>query len=171
VNKDRILTANEILNKLREKVIESLHQKDRETKDGMDISVSVIDPAKQELQYAGAYNPVYFVDTDPDGKKRITKIAADRMPIGIHLKMGKEFTNHTIRYSKGDIIYMFSDGYQDQFGGMNNHKLKSEKFRELLFTIHEKKMSEQKDLLEGFFERWKGDFEQLDDVIVIGMKL
>jgi serine phosphatase RsbU (regulator of sigma subunit)/Tfp pilus assembly protein PilF len=171
INKDRILVANEILNKLREKVIESLHQKDRETKDGMDISVAVIDPAKRELQYAGAYNPIYYINSGQTEISEITKIPADRMPIGIHIRMDKGFTNHSIHYSKGDTIYMFSDGYQDQFGGENNHKLKSEKFRELLFSIHDRQMADQKDLLEGFFQKWRGEHEQLDDIIVIGLKL
>ncbi len=170
VNKDRVLQANEILNRLRNKVIDSLHQKDRETKDGMDVALAVIDPEKQELQFAGAYNPMYMISSEEDSAI-IKKIPADRMPIGIHLKMDKEFTNHIINYKRGDIIYMFSDGYMDQFGGENGRKLKSKRFQELLLTVHEKPMIQQKTVLEDFLDKWKGDREQLDDIIIIGIKL
>ncbi len=170
VNKDRVLQANEILNRLRNKVIESLHQKNRETKDGMDIAVSIIDPSKNEFQYAGAYNPIYMIPAGYENPE-INKIAADRMPIGIHLKMDTDFTNHVIKYQKNDIIYMFSDGYMDQFGGEKGRKLKSKHFQELLVTIHKKPMPEQKELLDNFLAKWKGEREQLDDILVIGIKL
>jgi len=170
VNKDRVLQANEILNRLRNKVIESLHQKDRETKDGMDIALTVIDPSKNELQYAGAYNSMYLINSD-NKDKQIEKIAADRMPIGIHLKMDKEFTNHVIHYKKGDVVFMFSDGYMDQFGGENGRKLKSKRFQELLLTVHEKPMAEQRNILDNFLAKWKGELEQLDDILIIGLKL
>ncbi len=170
VNKDRVLQANEILNKLRNKVIDSLHQKDRETKDGMDIALTVIDPQKNELQYAGAYNSMYMI-SKRNTEKEIIKISADRMPIGIHIKMDKEFTNHIIQYNKGDVIYMFSDGYMDQFGGDNGRKLKSKRFQELLLAVHEKPMAEQKEMLDQFLAKWKGEREQLDDILIIGIKL
>ncbi|MCD4794052.1 MAG: tetratricopeptide repeat protein [Bacteroidales bacterium] len=170
VNKDKILAASEILDRLRNKVIDSLHQQDRETKDGMDMAISVIDTTKQEIQYAGAYNPLYFIPAN-SGEYKINKIPADRMPIGIHLKMDKNFTNHIIKYNKGDSIYLFSDGYMDQFGGERGRKLKSKKFQELLLKIQSKSMTEQKDILDKFLTKWKGDLEQLDDIIIIGMKL
>ncbi len=93
------------------------------------------------------------------------------MPIGIYLKMDNDFTNHVIKYNKGDSIYMFSDGYMDQFGGEDGRKLKSRKFQELLLTIQDKTMTEQYDILDQFLNKWKGDLEQLDDIIIIGMKL
>ena len=170
VNKDRVLQANKILNRLRNKVIDSLHQKDRETKDGMDISLTVIDPSKNEMQYAGAYNSLYVIDSDTENKQ-IKKIKADRMPIGIHLKMDEEFTNHIIPYKKGDVVFMFSDGFMDQFGGENGRKLKSKRFQELLLTVHEKPMIEQKNILDNFLKKWKGELDQLDDILIIGMKL
>lgn len=170
VNKDRVLQANKILNRLRNKVIDSLHQKDRETKDGMDISLTVIDPSKNEMQYAGAYNSLYVIDSDTENKQ-IKKIKADRMPIGIHLKMDEEFTNHIIQYKKGDVVFMFSDGFMDQFGGENGRKLKSKRFQELLLTVHEKPMIEQKNILDNFLKKWKGELDQLDDILIIGMKL
>ncbi len=156
VNKDKILAASEILDRLRNKVIDSLHQQDRETKDGMDMAISVIDTTKQEIQYAGAYNPLYFIPAN-DGEYKINKIPADRMPIGIHLKMDKNFTNHIIKYNKGDSIYLFSDGYMDQFGGERGRKLKSKKFQELLLKIQSKSMTEQNDILDSFLSKWTGD--------------
>ncbi len=169
VNTDKILNAGKILDKLRTKVMDSLHQKDRETKDGMDMAIAIIDTAKQEIQFAGAYNPLYMISKN--NSNEIHKIPADRMPIGIYLRMDKEFTNHVIPYEKGDIIYMFSDGYMDQFGGEHGRKLKSSKFQELLYSIHEKPMAQQQETLDQFINKWRGDIEQLDDIIVIGIKL
>jgi len=168
INKDRVLTPGKILDKLRQKVISSLHQEEGETKDGMDISIAVIDTAKKEIQYAGAYNPMYMIK---NGSEEITKVKADRMPIGIHLKMDDDFTNHVINYNSGDVIYLFSDGYVDQFGGERGRKLKSVKFQELLLNIKTKPMAEQKEILNKFLNKWRGDLEQLDDIIVIGLKL
>jgi len=171
INKDRISEPGKILDKLRAKIIDSLHQTDGESKDGMDMAISVIDTKKQEIQYAGAYNPLYLIPADENNEYKINKINADRMPIGIHLKMDDDFTNHIIKYNKGDSIYMFSDGYMDQFGGENGRKLKSRKFQELLITIQDKTMGEQKEILDKFLNKWKGDLEQLDDIIIIGLKL
>ncbi|NPA44986.1 MAG: tetratricopeptide repeat protein [Chlorobi bacterium] len=168
VNKDKVLQPSKILDRLREKVISSLHQEDGETKDGMDIAIAVIDTTKKELQFAGAYNPLYLIKK---GENEITKIKADRMPIGIHLKMNVNFTNHVIPYNSGDVIYLFSDGYVDQFGGEKGRKLKSKKFQELLLNIKDKPMAEQKEILDKFLLKWRGDLEQLDDIIVIGLRL
>ena len=168
VNKDGVSEAGKILDALRTGIINSLHQADGESKDGMDVAISIIDTKKQEIQYAGAYNPLYII---PANENKITKISADRMPIGIYLKMDNDFTNHVIKYNKGDSIYMFSDGYMDQFGGEDGRKLKSRKFQELLLTIQEKTMTEQYDILDQFLNKWKGNLEQLDDIIIIGMKL
>ena len=168
VNKDKVLTPSKILDNLRQKVISSLHQEEGETKDGMDISIAVIDTEKKEIQYAGAYNPMYIIK---NGSDEIIQVKADRMPIGIHLKMDKDFTNNVINYDSGDVIYLFSDGYVDQFGGENGRKLKSVKFKELLLQINSKSMAEQKEILDKFLVKWRGNLEQLDDIIVIGLKL
>jgi len=168
VNKGKELVPGKILDKLRAKVIESLHQEEGDTKDGMDMSIAVIDTTKKEIQFAGAYNPLYIIRNKSE---EITKIKGDRMPIGIHLKMDDDFTNHVIKYNSGDIIYLFSDGYVDQFGGEKGRKLKSGKFQELLLTIKGKAMSEQKQFLDSFLLKWRGELEQLDDIIIIGLKL
>lgn len=168
VNKGKELVPGKILDKLRAKVIESLHQEEGDTKDGMDMSIAVIDTEKKEIQFAGAYNPLYIIRNETS---EITKVKGDRMPIGIHLKMDDDFTNHIIKYNSGDIIYLFSDGYVDQFGGEKGRKLKSVKFQELLLTIKSKPMAEQKQILDNFLTKWRGDLEQLDDIIIIGLKL
>ncbi len=168
VNKDRVLVPSKILDRLREKIISSLHQEEGETKDGMDMSIAVIDTTKKEIQFAGAYNPMYMIK---NGSEEIIKVKADRMPIGIHLKMDNDFTNHVINYDSGDVVYLFSDGYVDQFGGERGRKLKSVKFQELLLNIKSKPMKEQKEILGKFLNKWRGELEQLDDIIVIGLKL
>ncbi len=93
------------------------------------------------------------------------------MPIGIHIKMDSDFTNHTINYNTGDSFYLFSDGYVDQFGGEKGRKLKSKNFQELILNINSKSMVEQKQVLGNFLTKWRGDLEQLDDIIVIGLRL
>jgi tetratricopeptide (TPR) repeat protein len=170
VIKDKTTNANQILNSLRDKVIESLHQKDRETKDGMDISLTIIDPANKEIQYSGAYNSLYII-SDSNTDKIINTIKGDRMPIGIHMKEPLEFTNHTYKYKTGDSVYMMSDGYIDQFGGKEGRKLKIAKFQNLLLSIQNENMQKQKIVLNEFIETWMGDLKQIDDILVIGMKL
>jgi serine phosphatase RsbU (regulator of sigma subunit)/ActR/RegA family two-component response regulator len=163
----RSLQANEILNQLREHVITSLHQtgKSTETKDGMDIALCIIDFEHKLLQYAGAHNPVYIIR-----KGELTHIEADKMPIGIYRTANVPFSNHEIKLEKDDLIYIFSDGYYDQFGGQTNTKMFSQRFRKYLLEIHDKPLKEQKQLLEDYYETWKGSNEQVDDVMVLGFR-
>ncbi|MCK5168440.1 MAG: SpoIIE family protein phosphatase, partial [Bacteroidales bacterium] len=168
VNKETELKANSILNQLRDYVKESLHQtgKEDEAKDGMDIALCIIDSDKQKLQYSGAYNPLYLIRGDD-----FILLKADRMPIGIHIIEKGSFTNHEIDIKKGDIIYIFTDGYIDQFGGPNSRKFKLVPFKEMLISIKDKSMTEQKEILDTEFARWKGDHDQIDDVLVMGIKI
>lgn len=168
VNKEKELQANEILNQLRDSVKKSLHQtgKEGEAKDGMDIALCIIDPVNLKLQYAGAYNPLFLIRN-----KEFITIKADRMPIGIHIIEKESFTNHETDIQKGDTIYIFTDGYVDQFGGPYKQKYKRTPFKELLEENQEKSMAEQKKILENSFDEWKGEFEQIDDVLVIGIKI
>jgi CheY-like chemotaxis protein len=161
------LHANEILNQLRQNVIDSLHQtgKAEETKDGMDISLCVIDIENKHLQYAGAHNPVYIVRNN-----ELIQLEADKMPIGIY-KTDTSFTNHELFLEYNDMIYLFSDGYYDQFGGHAGTKFFSFNFRKLLLEIHQKPLNVQKQILDEKYEEWKGSHEQLDDVMVIGLKI
>ena len=168
VNKEIELKASSILNQLRDYVKASLHQtgKDDEAKDGMDIALCVIDLDNLKMQYSGAYNPLYLIRN-----QKLISLKADRMPIGIYLVEKESFTNHEMEIQKGDIIYIFTDGYIDQFGGLNARKFKLAPFKDLLISIKEKPMKEQKQILEQKFSDWRGSHEQIDDVLVMGIKI
>lgn len=152
-----------ILDKTREIVIEEFEKSDEEVKDGMDIALCSIDGKK--LQYAGAHNPLWIIR---DGQLLETK--ADKQPIG-EFDNKKDYTSHSYNLQKGDSIFIFSDGYVDQFGGEKGKKFRAKAFRELLLSIHDKSMSEQKVILDETFENWKGNLEQIDDVCVIGVRV
>ena len=135
----RSLIANDILNELREKVIQSLHQsgKPTENKDGMDIGLCVIDFEHKQLQFAGAHNPMYIIR-----KGELMQVAADGMPIGVY-RTDKSFTNQEITLEQNDLIYLFSDGYYDQLGGEKGYKIFSSNFRNFLLEIHQNSLAEQ----------------------------
>ncbi|MCK4664563.1 MAG: tetratricopeptide repeat protein [Bacteroidales bacterium] len=162
------LDAALILDELREYVISSLHQTgaDDEAKDGMDIALCVYNSEKKQLQYAGANNPLYLIRNN-----ELKIIKPDKMPIGIHAIQKKPFTNIEITLEDKDTIYIFSDGYIDQFGGPDNKRFSSKRFRELLINIHDKSMDEQKNILNENIENWKGNSEQIDDILVMGIKI
>jgi len=167
VTKARFDSPDEILNRLRKKVKQSLKQsnKDDDSKDGMDIALCVIDHESLELQFAGAYNPVYILR-----KGELSELKATRNPIGYHLKEQK-FQNNVFQLQKGDVLYTFSDGYTDQFGEKGNTKFNKTNFKKLIKTIAGKPMKEQKDILETIFLKWKGSNEQTDDIIVMGVRI
>lgn len=162
------LTASRILNLLREKIKFSLHQtgKEGENKDGMDMALCIFHKKKSIIEYAGAYNPLYLIRDS-----ELQEYKADRMPVGIYHVEKDSFTNHEIEIKKGDIIYIFSDGYVDQFGGPAQTKFKSVNLKKLLIEINTKPMAEQKQILEDRFNKWKGDLDQIDDLIFIGIRL
>lgn len=168
VNTREISDAAMILNQLRDEIINTLKQKGLtgEARDGMDISLVIIDRESGKLDYAGANNPLYLIR---NGK--LIKYEADKMPIGIHFISFTPFNNHQIDILKNDYLYLFSDGYADQFGGPKGKKFMYKPFQELLLRNHSKPMEIQKEILETEFEKWKGDREQVDDVMVIGMKI
>ncbi|MCD4792137.1 MAG: SpoIIE family protein phosphatase [Bacteroidales bacterium] len=168
-----------VLNRLRNKVKKSLHQKgeEGEQKDGMDISILIIDWETLELQFAGAYNSLYIirknegVETANDEENyEIIRLKADRQPIGIYIHE-KDFTNHTFQLKKGDTLYAMSDGFVDQFGGDTGGKFKSIRFKKLLLSFQDKTMEEQNHILGRTFNKWKRDIDQVDDVLVIGMRI
>jgi len=170
-------SAGEVLNRLRHKVKKSLHQKgeEGEQKDGMDISLMIIDWESLEMQFAGAYNSLYIVrnnggQTSEEANYEIIKLKADRQPIGIYIHE-KDFTNHSFQLQKGDTLYALSDGYVDQFGGDTGGKFKSGRFQKLLLSFQDKSMEEQKHILGRTFTKWKRDIEQIDDVLIIGMRI
>ena len=159
--------ANLILNKLRDLIKSTLSQtgKEGESKDGMDIALCVIDFESKKIEFAGAYNPLYLVR---NGELIETK--ADKMPVGIHLIEKDSFTNNVIDFTKGDTIYIFSDGYVSQFGGDDGRKYMAKPFKQLLTKIADKPMSKQQQLLEEEIETWMGYHPQVDDVLVIGVR-
>ncbi len=160
--------ANTFLNRLRENIMKALHQtgERHENKDGMDIALCVIDLDKLVMEFSGAFNPLYLIR-----KGVLHETRGDKMPIGINAITEKSFTNNIIKLEKGDLIYLFSDGYADQFGGPNDKKFKHKSLRELLIKIRKKSMETQKKELERSFITWKGDREQIDDVLLIGIKI
>lgn len=167
VNKDHITEPDTILNNLRDKVIHALQQQgiSGEARDGMDIALVCIDEQDKRLQYAGAYNPLIMIRNG-----EIIETGGDKMPIGIYEKMNP-FTKHEIQLQSGDVLYMTSDGYEDQFGGPDGKKFKSKKFKELLLEIHKYPMKNQKEIIEKRFDEWKGELNQVDDIVVTGIAI
>jgi len=167
VQKQEIKKANQILNILRMEIINALQQKglDGEQKDGMDISLLIVNSDTHECQWAGANNPLYII-----AKGELTELHGDKMPIAIYPTM-KDFTNHGFVLQKGDRIYMFTDGFADQFGGPQGKKFKYKPFKELLTKNTSRPMSEQQSVLMETFLNWKGKLDQVDDVLVLGIKI
>lgn len=167
-NNKEVQTAAEALNQLRHNVIVSLNQEGSETdtKDGMDISLCVFDFKKMMMQFSGAYNPLYMIR---DGELSVIK--ADRMPIGVHERDNKPFSNMEFSLHKGDLFYILSDGYIDQFGGPDGKKFMTGKFKQLLLEIYKLPMEEQKEVLWQTILDWRGEIEQVDDIIIIGIQV
>jgi len=186
LGKGKIEKPGEILGQLRAKVKEMLMQEGsiRDQKDGMDMAIAVIDRDKRELQFAGAYNPLYLVrnkevvsgrdigaEKPVEGDQALLfELKGDKQPIGIHWEE-KKFTNQVVPLLEGDIVYIFSDGYVDQYGGVHRKKFKTQKFKDLLLSVQAEPMEKQKKLLEESFENWRGNIEQIDDVCVIGVRV
>jgi len=168
INNRNITKPDQILNELSLKVISALKQKGKrnETKDGMDISVCVIDRNQSLLQFSGAHNNLYLIRN-----KELKEYRADRLSVGYSDEPGSCFTSQKIDISLGDIIYMSTDGYTDQFGGKEHKRFKSQAFKSLLLKLHNRPLPEQKRKLEQQFNRWKGKNIQTDDVLVLGMIL
>jgi len=167
LNQSAVLKADEILNQLRRKVINSLHQTGKydEARDGMEIALCVVDFNEQKLQYSGAFRPLYLIrDND------LTELKGDSMPIGIYHEDEIPFNYKELNFNEKDIIYMFSDGYVDQLGGPDRKTFKSKKFKQLLIDMHQKPMDLQKEILENEFEAWRSDYEQIDDIMVMGIR-
>jgi serine phosphatase RsbU (regulator of sigma subunit) len=158
-----------VLDELNKGVSETLHQKEEgsSSKDGMDIACCALNYETLELEYAGAFNPLYILR---DGE--IEQIKANKFPIGSFLP-GKEesFTNNKIKLKSGDLLYVFSDGYADQFGGPKGKKMMYKRFRELLISVSTLPMGEQCEKLDSFLHSWMGHEEQVDDIIVIGVRV
>ena len=172
VQRREITQANQVLNELRKQIRSSLrqHGQAEESKDGIDMAVCVIDEKNNTLQYSGANNPLYLI-RDKNGAPELTEFKADRMPVGYYPGRFKTFTNKDIQLEYGDVFYLFSDGFVDQKGGKDNKKFLSKNFKELLLEIHEEPMHDQKKILDKTITDWMVDNSQIDDILVIGVRV
>jgi len=172
VQRREITQANQVLNELRKQIRNSLrqHGQPEESKDGMDMAICVIDEKKKVLQYSGANSPLYLI-RDKNGTPELTEFKTDRMPLGYYPGRFKTFTNNDIQLEFGDVFYLFSDGFNDQKGGKEGKKFLSKNFKKLLLEIHQEPMQEQKNILDKTLKDWMGDTSQIDDIMVIGVRV
>jgi PAS domain S-box-containing protein len=170
INQHGHTKPNEILNELSAGINNTLRhtQDDSGIKDTMDIALCSIDRTTNMLEFSGAYNSLFIVR-----KNQLIKVPADRFPIGMFFNGElKKFTNHKVQLEKGDTIYLFSDGYADQFGGPHGKKLTSKKFKDVLLSLQHLSIEEQKHTLNKTIEEWKWmTEEQTDDILIIGVKI
>ncbi len=169
VNVDGFRQPDQILNALNERITGALNQDNRTktVKDGMDMSFCVIDRQRKVVSFAGANNPIYFVSGN-----ELHIIKGDKFPIGASVaEQPTLFTNNEIPYRSGDQLYLFSDGFADQFGGPDNKKFMYKRLREVLLSVSALSMEEQRKTLLSDFDEWKGEETQIDDVLIIGVRL
>lgn len=166
INVREILESNRILDILRDEVIKALKQSVEEdkVKDGLDMAVCVINFSENKLQFSGANNPLILIRG-----QELIQYRGDKMPVAIHYNM-QPFSRHTIDLQKGDCIYMFTDGYCDQFGGPDQKKFMSARLKEKLMEISPLSMIQQGEKLNAIFEEWRGDNPQVDDVAMAGIR-
>jgi len=167
VSKTELLNSGQILNDLREKIKSSLHQTGgkNDQKDGMDLVLAVFDFENRKVQYSGAYNPLIIIRDN-----EVIEYKGDKQPIAIHI-IEREFTTHDIDLNTNDRIYMFSDGYADQIGGPKNRKFMIKNLKELLVEIHKKPLLDQKQILDDTIKAWMKDEEQVDDIVMFGVRI
>lgn len=161
--------AGEILSSVNKSLTYSLHQTFQESamRDGMDVSLCVINKKTKELNFAGAFNSIYIVN-----HHNISEILPDKQPVGAFIEDNiKDFTNKYYQLTEHDYIYMFTDGYVDQFGGPKGKKYKYKKLQETILASHQKAFNEQKEIFKQEINNWKADLEQVDDMLLIGFKL
>jgi serine phosphatase RsbU (regulator of sigma subunit) len=153
---------------MRKAIIKSLKQRGMrgETQDGMDVAICSINTKTLKMQYSGAYNPIYIIR---DGK--LERYKANRMPIGIYYKKASAFTSQTIQLEKNDLIYLFTDGYIDQFNEYSGEKIMTKNFKKYLLKSHHLSMEKQSEYLDEKLNDWKGKIDQVDDVLVWGIKV
>jgi len=165
-NYEPFMPSHKILNSLRERIMKTLNQtgKESEQKDGMDIALFVYDKNEQTLDFSGANNTMYHYR-----EQKLSEIKGDRMPIGVNGVTEESFQRQTINIQNGDQIYIFTDGFVDQFGGENSEKFKYKRFRKIISEIQPYNFSKQHNILEQTFYDWKGKNEQVDDVLIIGV--
>jgi serine phosphatase RsbU (regulator of sigma subunit) len=161
----RITNCGKILDKVTELVLETFEKSESNVQDGMDISLCCINTKALEVQWSGANNPLWYIQNG-----EMHEVRADKQPIGKYIN-SHPFHEHTIKLLKGDTIYLFTDGYADQFGGSKGKKFKDKQLQEVLLANESSSMEEQKSILERNLDEWKGNLEQVDDILVIGIRL
>ena len=166
---------SEILDKTAEIVIENFSKSEEDIKDGMDISLASLNLQTMELQWAGANNPLWIVRADnrqsPIANHQFSETRADKQPIGMN-DDHHPFTNHTFTLNSGDTIYLFTDGFADQFGGdTGEKKLTRKHFKEIVLSIQHLSMAEQGIALDKFIVEYRKNVEQIDDILVMGVRV
>ena len=165
----QIIQADKMLTELHEGVRSALQQEETQNRDGMDMALVVIDEDKKTLEFAGAKNPLIYIQNS-----ELKVIKGDRVAVGGKQKEAERtFTAHQIDISQPTTFYLFSDGYQDQFGGPEGRKFMTKRFRNLLLEIHQKPMEEQSEVLDQTIQDWmkEGNEKQVDDILVVGVKV
>jgi len=167
VNEKNVAHSEEILNQLRLSIARTLKQEGKigEQKDGIDMALVIYDTKTRQLEFSGANNPIYIIRNG-----EMLEYKGNNMPVAFYEKMS-DFTRYTIDMKQGDRVYMFTDGFPDQFGGPQGKKFKYRPFKDLLLEVSERSMDEQHRILSLIFDEWKGDLSQIDDVLVIGLRL
>lgn len=173
VNEYSLIEPALVMSKLRKKVITSLKQKgvSGEHQDGMDLTLMVIDKKESSIVYSAANHTFYIISKNENGAFELKQFKGDNQPVGIYGEKLKPFSQIEISVKKGDIIYTFSDGFADQFGGPQGKKYKYKQLQGVLLKIAHLPLSEQQQLLEKALEGWQGSMEQVDDITIIGIKI
>ena len=168
VIKEGISDPGQILDQMRIKVVHALGQElgKNTSTDGMDMALCVFDKASNKMEFAGANNPVVMIRGND-----YLEIKGNKMPVGIYGRMEEPFTKHVIPLKSGDRVYLYSDGFADQFGGSQGRKFMKKNFRDLLMTIKDLSLADQKNILDETFLEWKKNIAQVDDILVIGLKI
>lgn len=169
VDKKDITQPGSILTEVRKGIMQTFRPKSegQQHRDGMDAALCCIDKQTLKVEFAGAYNPLWIINKAGENKE----VVADKQPVGVQEGQKDTFSTQTLQLEKGDTLYLFSDGYADQFGGPNGKKFKYKQFQEKLLAITHQPMAEQKKELERTFTEWKGSLEQVDDVLIIGVRV
>jgi len=159
-------STSQILGKARDRVKFLLHQKNgNENKQGLDISLIKIEQDKKNIQFSGAYNNAYIIENN-----KLTTLKADRMPVAYYRKE-KDFSTHNYKYNSQPKIYLATDGFQDQTGGLKERKYFKRNFSDFLFKISNLPFPEQNKRIEQELSLWKGKLKQIDDILIIGTEL
>jgi len=173
-----------ILDKLTQLVEETFEKSEDQVRDGMDIGLCKVDIKTRTVEFAGANNPMWIISNNPEfasnyeslstgmsiDETTLFEVKPDKQPIG-NYEDRKPYTNHTVQLYENDRVYLFSDGYPDQFGGPKGKKFKYKPFKKLMLSTFGMKMSAQHNKLDSEFEKWRADFEQVDDVCIFGIEL